>query len=103
MDNLIKETEVIARKYFLEFGFDETSIDDLLGILKIDLEKELHKLQHLLNTPNPDIEKINNSLHALKGLFFQAGHHKISEEINEIRSHINKEVAIQETRTLLGL
>lgn len=103
MDDLIAETETIAKQYFLHLGFDKASIDNLLRIAKRDLREELEKLKNLLDAPHPDIQQINHVLHALKGLFFQVGHHAIAEKISEIRSDIHKDASIQKIRTLFGL
>lgn len=103
MKKIIEETETIAKEYLSQFGFPEESIASLIEIAKRDIQKEMQKLTELVNDPNADTESINRALHALKGLFFQVGNHAIAEQINEIRSHIDNALAIQEIKNLFRL
>jgi len=101
MNKIISETEMIARDYFKDFGFTDEQINTLIVQGKKDLHKELTKLEILLSEDVPPLEEINNVLHALKGLIFQLGNYKVAEELNEIRSHHDRETVLQEISELL--
>lgn len=97
MKNIISQTEKLAQCHFKEFGFNQEQINALITQGKKDLLNELTKLKHLVeNTDNVSLEKINDALHALKGLFFQLGNHEIAEKFNEIKSNDEREVILKE-------
>jgi len=86
MEKLITETMSIASEKFKNFGFKEEQIDQLLASGKRDLEEEGKKLKVLLNEDTPDIEKINQSLHALKGLLYNLGNTKAGDMMTDLRN-----------------
>ena len=101
MQKIINETEVMAQDYFKAFGFEDEDITLLIAQGKKDLHKELTKLEILLHNDVVSLDEINNVLHALKGLFFQLGNHELAEKLNEIRSHLEREVSLKEISELL--
>lgn len=101
MKNIINETEMMAYNYFKEFGFNEEQINSLIIQGKKDLHKEITKLKMLLTDADTvPLEKINDVLHALKGLFFQLGNHDIAEKLNEIKSNHEREIIMKEISEL---
>lgn len=101
MYRLIEQTERIGYEYLTGFGFDEDSVMKLLQQARRDLLNEMTKLENLLDSEDIAFEEINNVLHALKGLLFQVGNHEVAEQINEIRSHLASQPALDEIRNLL--
>lgn len=102
MENIINETEAMAYDHFKAFGFNEEQINSLINQGKKDLQKELGKLKTLLSdSDKASLVEINNSLHALKGLFSQFGNHHIAEELNEIRSDDKSKAILKEISKLL--
>ncbi|MEA2029814.1 MAG: hypothetical protein U9N49_12695 [Campylobacterota bacterium] len=101
MYKIIEETQKITDAYLRGFGFDEESIATLVAKSKVDLEKQLSQLEILLNTKPQDMDAINDTLHALKGLLFQVGSHQVGEKVNEIRSDINSDEALNKIKELL--
>jgi len=102
MKHIIDETETIAYDHLKGFGFNDEQMKALIHQGKIDLQKELSKLKALLtDTEQLSLDEINNSLHALKGLFFQLGNHQVAEQLNEIRSYGESKVILQEISELL--
>ncbi len=101
MKKIISETEVTAYNYLKAFGFEDEQITPLIIQGKKDLHKELTKLEVLLHADVISLDDINDVLHALKGLLFQLGNHELAEKLNEIRSHLESEVAIKEISQLL--
>lgn len=102
MKSIIDETEIMAYDYFKGFGFNEEQMKALVLQGKKDLRQELTKLKILLNgTEQVSLDEINNSLHALKGLFFQLGNHQIAEQLNEIRSNDDSKVILKEISEFL--
>lgn len=101
MKNIISETEVMAYEYLKAFGFGDDQIVPLITIGVKDLDKELKKLQNLVNADEVVAEDVNNVLHALKGLLFQLGNHPLAEKVNETRSDSISEVQLEEIRQLL--
>ena len=103
MDELINETVKISRKYFKGFAFEDEQIALLLESGKRDLTKELTKLKKLLESEQIDIDAVNRSTHALKGLFLTMGNNSIGEKLNELRKENENERIIIEIKKLLGL
>lgn len=103
MDDLINETVEISRKYFKGFAFADEQIASLLESGKRDLTKELTKLQKLFESELIDMDALNLSIHALKGLFLTMGNNSIGEKLNELRQENESERIITETKKLLGL
>ncbi len=85
MDKLINETVEIARKHFQGFGFEDEQIVPLLEAGKRDLTKELDKLKTLVANERIDIDVLNLSLHALKGLLLNMGNSEVADKLNELR------------------
>jgi len=85
MDKLINETVEIARKHFQGFGFDDEQIVPLLEAGKRDLTKELEKLRTLVADERIDIDALNLSLHALKGLLLNMGNSSVADKLTELR------------------
>jgi len=102
MDELINETVEIAHKHFKEFGFEDEQISSLLESGKRDLIKELIKLQKLLEKKLIDIDSVNLSLHALKGLFLTMGNTTVGDKLYEFR-HKNENERITEIKKLLDM
>ena len=103
MDELVNETVEIARKYFKGVGFDDEQIASLLKAGKRDLTKELTKIQELLESECVDIDAVNLSLHALKGLFLTMGNNSMGEKLNELRKENENEHIISEIKKLLSV
>ena len=85
MDKLIDETVEIARKHFQGFGFEDEQIVPLLEAGKRDLTKELEKLRTLVANERIDIDVLNLSLHALKGLLLNMGNSSAADKLTELR------------------
>ncbi len=103
MEKIINETVEIARKHFKGFGFEEEQIVPLLESGKRDLTKELNKLQKLLEKELIEINTINLSLHALKGLFSTMGNITVADKLIELRQESNDTRNITEIKELLGV
>ncbi len=101
MEKLINDTAEIARKHFQAFGFEDEQITALLAAGKRDLTKELSKLQALLESEQIDIDALNLSLHALKGLFLNMGNSMVAEKLNELRQEGSTAERITEIKALL--
>ncbi len=93
MDKLINETVEIARKHFQGFGFEDEQIVPLLEAGKRDLTNELEKLRTLVANERIDIDVLNLSLHALKGLLLNMGNSEVADKLNELREE--EEVSAQ--------
>lgn len=103
MQNLINETMEIASQHFKNFGFEDEQIEPLLASGKRDLTKELNKLQELLQKEIIEIDKINLSVHAMKGLFLTMGNATVGEKLSEIHNKSEDTRIINEIKTLLSL
>ncbi len=105
MEMLISKTIEIANQHFGGFGFNEDQIAKLLESGKRDLEAELSTLKELLSKEQYDIEEIDFSLHALKGLLMNMGNVEIANKLNEIRQEKakNDTIDIDAMKTLLYL
>ncbi|AKF24263.1 hypothetical protein YH65_01775 [Sulfurovum lithotrophicum] len=101
MKKIIRETEAIAYEHLKAFGFPEEQITPLVDRAKKDLQANLTKLEILLHEDTISIDEINNVLHALKGLLFNLGNHALAEKLNEIRSHLESDVALKEISQIL--
>jgi len=99
MEALIEETRQIARERFKAFGFGEEQIDQLLASGERDIRKEAANLQTLLENP-ADAEKINKSLHALKGLFLNLGNEALAEKLSDLRKDDDYDAKITVLRDL---
>jgi len=103
MDKVINETVEIARKNFKEFGFEDEQIAQLIESGKRDLTKELTKLQKLLETEVIEIDTINLSLHALKGLFLTMGNVTVGDKLTELHNESEDTRIISEIKSLLDV
>ena len=103
MGNIVIETIEIARNNFKEFGFENEQIIQLLESGKSDLTKELNKLQVLLKQEPIEIDKVNLSLHALKGLFLTMGNVKVAEKLNEFHNESDNRHRITDIKHLLEI
>ena len=101
MQKIIDETEVIAYNHLKAFGFKEEQITPLIIQSKKDLKKNLSQLKILLQTETISLDAINNTLHALKGLFFNLGHHTLAEALNDTISQCESETILKEISQLL--
>jgi len=99
MNNIINETGIIAVTHFKNFGFNEDQVSALISQGKKDLDKELRKLETLL--AKDSVEGINNSLHALKGLFSQLGNVNVAEQLDEIQVGQGSEARLKKVSKLL--
>jgi len=103
MEKLLNETMDIALSHFNEFGFESEQIASLLTSGKRDLIKELSKLQKLLDIEPINIDAVNLSLHALKGLFLTMGNTIVADKLNELRQENDNTYIVNEIKVLLGL
>ncbi len=102
MEKLIDDTTEIARKHFGGFGFSDDQVETLLASGKRDLVKEFGKLQLLLREESVDIEAINNSMHALKGLLSNMGNMALADKFIELRQVSEDGDIIDEIKVLLA-
>jgi len=103
MAGLIEESLTIAAGKFQNFGFNEAQIEKLLLTGKRDLEQEVEKLKILLSEPVPDIAKINNALHALKGLLYNLGNMDAGDIMAELENDLDSATRIEEIKKVLNL
>jgi hypothetical protein len=103
MEKLINETVEIARKHFKMFGFEDEQTIQLIESGKRDLTKELNKLQKLLEKEIIEIDAVNLSLHALKGLFLTMGNTAVADKLIELRQESENIRIISEVKELLGV
>ena len=103
MDKVINETVEIARKNFKEFGFEDEQIAQLIESGKRDLTKELTKLQTLLEKEVIEIDTINLSVHALKGLFLTMGNVTVGDKLTELHNESEDTRIISEIKLLLDV
>jgi len=101
MNKLIKETEDIAYDYLKAFGFADEQIIPLIDQAKIDLQRELRRLEIDLYSDNLILEDINSTLHTLKGVFAHLGNLEVAEKLNDIRSNIKTSSALDNIKELL--
>ena len=100
MEELIEETRRIAIERFGTFGFAQAQIDQLLSSGERDIRKEAARLQQLLSENTPDPEQINQSLHALKGLFLNMGNEVLAEKLSDLRHDENHKEKITVLKNL---
>jgi hypothetical protein len=103
MKKIIDETMEIAYQHFKSFSFEDEQIIPLLESGKRDLTKELNNLQELLKKEVIEIDKINLSVHALKGLFLTMGHDNVGEKLSEIHNKHEDTRIINEIKLLLAV
>jgi hypothetical protein len=103
MEKIINETMIIAHQHFKQFGFENEQIVPLLESGKRDLTKELTKLQNLLKEEVKEIDQINLSTHALKGLFLTMGNVTVADKLIDIRNDSETAHMITEIKVLLDI
>lgn len=103
MKKVIKETIEIAHRYFQTFGFENEQIVQLLESGKRDLTKELNKLQKLLEKEIIEIDTVNLSLHALKGIFLTMGNTDVANKLIELRQESDGTRILAEIKFLLEI
>ncbi len=101
MKKVIDETMEIAAQHFKNFGFEDEQILPLLASGNRDLTKELNKLKELLKKEVIEVDKINLSVHALKGLFLTMGNVTVGEKLSEIHGKSEDSRIINEIKLLL--
>ena len=103
MEALISETLQIARERFKAFGFKERQIEQLLESGKRDLEKEIALLSRLIEDKEYDIQRVNQSLHAIKGLLYNMGNTAAGDLMVNLKSSIKNQESIDRIKTLIGV
>lgn len=103
MEKVINETVEMAHKHFKQFGFEDEQIVQLLASGKRDLTKELNKLQTLLEKESIDIDTVNLSLHALKGLFLTMGNTAVADKLVELHQESKDTHIINDIKNLLSM
>lgn len=103
MEKLIEDTIENANQYFVGLGFQKEQVEALLESGKRDLSEEVHKLSKLLGEEPINIDTINLSLHALKGLFLMMGNTKIADKLNELRQENQNHNNIIEIKQVLNI
>jgi len=103
MEEFISESLEIARQYFGRLGFDEDQIAILLASGERDLRKELAGLKELLTVPELDTERLNHSLHGIKGLLLNMGNSSAAQMFKELRADIQSREGIETLKKLLGI
>ena len=103
MDKFIAQNMEIATKKFLSFGFKKEQIEQLLTSGRRDLEQEIGKLKILLSDAAPDTKKINQSMHALKGLLYNLGNTEAGDVMTDLGSDMDTAKQIVKIKEMLGL
>lgn len=103
MKKVIDETMEIARQHFKNFGFEDEQILPLLESGRRDLTKELNNLQELLRKEVIEIDEINHSVHALKGLFLTMGNADVGNVLSELHKESANSHKITEIKHLLRI
>ena len=101
MKKLINETLQIAQNKFAAFGFKEEQVTQLLASGKRDLENEIGKLEVLLEEENVSIDRLNQSLHALKGLLYNMGNTAAGDIMMDIQAGSSIPDHIEEIKKVL--
>ena len=92
MRTLIDKTLYIAKERFASFGFNESQIDALLASAQEDLGEVLTQLQNLFEDEKASAKQLAQTLHALKGLFYNMGNTEAGDLMVELESEQDKEV-----------
>ncbi|SFV60004.1 hypothetical protein MNB_SV-3-688 [hydrothermal vent metagenome] len=103
MGTLMKESLDIAAEKFKSFGFNEEQINQLLATGKRDLEQEIEKLKTLLAEDSFNHEKINQSLHAIKGLLYNLGNNEAGDIMAELKNNQDSSEQINKIKKTLNL
>ncbi len=103
MDNIIEKILSDAKSNFENFGFEEDDITYLLKKAKNDLEKQFGDLKQVLEKPSIDVDKLDKSLHALKGLMMQLGSIELANKINSYRELLESNQDLEDLKNTLQL
>lgn len=103
MDNIIEKILSDAKSNFENFGFEEDDITYLLNKARDDLEKQFSDLKQILEKPSIDIDKLDKSLHALKGLIMQLGSIELANKINSYRELLESNQDLEDLKNTLHL
>ena len=103
MDNIIEKILSDAKSNFENFGFEEDDITYLLNKARDDLEKQFSDLKQILEKPSIDIDKLDKSLHALKGLIMQLGSIELANKINSYRELLESNQDLEDLKNTLRL
>ena len=101
MGSFVENCLEIAANKFRTFGFSDIQIEQLLSSGKRDLESEIAKLERLLDSDIPDIDKINQTLHALKGLLYNMGNTEAGDKMAELKENAGTPEQIGKIRKAL--
>ena len=101
MYRLVEESLRIAKERFGSFGFSKEQTEQLLASGRRDLESELKVLEELLLAGTPDIEAIDKSLHALKGLLYNLGNIEAGDMMISLRESGDIGSNIERIRSML--
>lgn len=102
MEELIKASVACAKKRFAAFGFNETQTAPLLASGERDLRNELAMLAAILESSPLDVETLNRSLHAVKGLLLNMGNAEAAEMFTELRQQLDDSETIENLKVLLS-
>jgi phenylalanyl-tRNA synthetase beta subunit len=103
MDQFVEESLQIAAEKFKAFGFKEAQIEKLLASARQDLEKEIGRLRELLGCHEPDTEKVNQVLHALKGLLYNMGNTEAGDLMSDLKNGSDGVGQIEAIKKILHL
>lgn len=103
MENLISDSLECARKHFEAYELTEEEMASLLAVGERDLRQELVKLSAILNAKPIDMEHLNLSSHAVKGLLLNMGNKEAALKFTELREEDGYENAITQIKRLLKL
>ena len=101
-DDFIRESMEQARGYFRGLGFNDDQIGTLLSSGEKDLGRELEKIGLLIAESPLDTEKLNSSLHAVKGLLLNMGCHDAAGLFNGLRENVASEANIDGIKELIA-
>jgi len=103
MTELIETTIELAKKNFRSIGFKEEQIAQLVFLGRKDLEQEGENLKRILSNNEMDIQALNDSLHALKGLLSNMGNKQIADKLIELKGSDNIQLKIEQIKTIFKL
>ncbi len=98
---IIEKTERIGMEYLTGLGFPEDQVKPLLEQARKDLETEFTRLEELRTAPDPNAEKLDKALHAIKGLLFNLGNHELAERLEAIRHEQDVDRMLRDLDTVL--
>ena len=101
MNTIIEKSLKTAARNFESFGFTREQTDQLLSSGKRDLVTEISRLKTLLAEEQKDIDKINLSLHAIKGLLYNMGNNEHGDIFAELEKSEAGEEQINKINALI--